>query len=335
MDHSPDQIVTLATAFWGSKTLLAGVELGVFSALADEPLDAETLRARLGLAGRGARDFFDGLVALGLLTRDADGRYADTAETAYYLDRARPTYIGGLLEMLNGRLYRLWDGLADALRTGSPQSDAARDPSLFATLYADPARLRIFLQAMTGVSLPAVDALTRAFPWRDYGTFADVGTAEGALPAHVARAHPHLHGVGFDLPPVQPFFEEYVRGFGVDDRVRFVCGDFFRDPLPRADVVVLGHVLHDWGLEEKRDLLAKAYAALPSGGAVVLYEALIDDDRRHGVMGLLMSLNMLLETPAGFDYTAAEACAWMREAGFRDAGTRHLAGWDSMVVARK
>ncbi len=332
---SADQIVTVATAFWGSKTLLTAVELDVFSAVAREPLDAETLRMRLGLDARGARDFFDALVALGLLTRDGEGRYATTDDTSRYLDRARPTYIGGLLEMLNDRSYRLWSGLGDALRTGRPQSDAAQNGATFPDLYADPRRLRTFLQAMTGISLPAATAIAERFPWAEYATLTDVGTAEGALPAHVARAHPHLRGIGFDLPPVQPFFEEYVRGFGLDGRVRFAPGDFFRDPIPPADVVVLGHVLHDWGADEKRELLAKAHDAIPTGGAVILYEALIDDERRSGVIGLLMSLNMLLETPHGFDFTAADARGWLDDVGFRETRAEHLAGFDSMVVGVK
>jgi SAM-dependent methyltransferase len=346
--HSPDQIVTLGTAFFGSKALLSAVELDVFSTLAKETLDAETLRGRLGLHPRGARDFFDALVALGILDRDADGRYANTPDTDYFLDRAKPTYIGGLLEMVNTRLYPYWNGLADALRTGQPQNETtngngyppggrnhSQGAGVFDAIYADPERLRVFLQAMTGVSLPAAEAIARQFPWSNHRTFLDVGTAQGALPVQVAQAHPHLRGVGFDLPPVQPIFEEYVRSFGLADRLRFQPGDFFRDPLPHADVVVLGHVLHDWSLDEKRTLLAKASDALPPGGALVIYEALIDDERRQSVFGLLMSLSMLIETPGGFDFTGAEACAWLRDARFKTATVEPLVGWDSMIVATK
>src|SRR5262249_50326410 len=148
-------------------------------------------------------------------------------------------------------------------------------------------------------------AIASKFPWGEYRTFIDVGGAQGALPVQVALAHPHLSGGNFDLPEVGPIFEEYVVSFGLGSRLRFHPGSFFTAPMPAADVLVMGHILHDWSLEEKRALIRKAYAALPTGGALIIYEALIDDERRHNAFGLLMSLNMLIETPAGFDYTGA------------------------------
>ena len=151
----------------------------------------------------------------------------------------------------------------------------------------------------------------------------------------IALAHPHLAGGGFDLPSVRPVFEQYVARNGLSERLRFHAGDFFTDPLPAADVLVMGHILHDWDLDEKRRLLAKAYEALPAGGALIVYEALIDDERRENAFGLLMSLNMLIETPGGFDYTGADCLGWMREAGFREARVEHLTGPDSMVVGLK
>jgi hypothetical protein len=333
---TPDRILDLGMAFFGSKALLSAVELGLFTVLAREgPLDVAALRARLGLHPRAARDFLDALVALGMLER-TDGRYANTAETGLFLDRAKPTYVGGLLEMLDARLFGFWNALTEALRTGERQSEAKHGhASLFETLYADPARLRQFLSAMTGVSLGTARAIAEKFPWSRHRTFVDVGCAQGALPVQVALAHPHLTGGGFDLPPVRPIFEEYVASFGLGDRLRFQPGSFFTDPLPTADVLVMGHILHDWDLAEKRALLAKAYAALPSGGALVVYEMLIDDDRRTNAPGLLMSLNMLIETPGGFDYTGADCRGWMHDAGFRETWVEPLVGHDSMVVGVK
>ena len=121
----------------------------------------------------------------------------------------------------------------------------------------------------------------------------------------------------------------------LEDRLSFSHGSFFTDPLPSADVLVMGHILHDWNLDEKMMLLGKAYDALPEGGALVVYEALIDDDRRENVLGLLMSLNMLIETPGGFDYTGADCQAWMREVGFRSTRVEQLVGPDSMVIGVK
>ena len=179
---------------------------------------------------------------------------------------------------------------------------------------------------MTGHSLPSAIAIARKFPWQKYKTFADIGTAEGCLPVQVALSNPHLVGAGFDLPTVRPFFEEYVASFGLQERLRFSNGDFFKDPLPSADVLVMGMILHDWNLADKRALLKKAYDALPRAGSLIVYEHLIDDERRKNVAGLLMSLMMLIETQDGFDYTGADCCGWMREAGFTETYVEQLTG---------
>lgn len=333
---SPDSIMQLGLGFWGSKTLLSAVELGLFTELAKEDsLDAETLSERLMLHPRSARDFLDALVALGMLERDGD-RYANTTETDLFLDRVKPSYVGGILEMANARLYPFWGSLTEALRTGQPQNEAkGGGEDFFAAIYADPARLKGFLQAMSGLSLGAAIAMANKFPWDRYETFVDVGAAQGGLPVQVAMAQEHLSGGGFDLPPVGPVFEEYVNSHGLGDRLRFYAGDFFTDPLPAADVLVMGHILHDWDLEGKRILLAKAYETLPEGGALIVYDAIIDDERRENVFGLLASLNMLIETPGGFDYTGADCTSWMRETGFRETRVEHLVGPDSMVVGIK
>jgi cyclopropane fatty-acyl-phospholipid synthase-like methyltransferase len=252
-----------------------------------------------------------------------------------FLDKAKPSYIGGMLEMANTRLYPFWGSLTEALRTGRPQNEAKSGGNFFEALYADPERLEGFLSAMTGLSLGAANAIAQKFSWKDYQTFIDIGGAQGGLSVQVAKAHPHLKGGNFDIPAVGPVFEKYVAKHGLGDRLRFYPGDFFNDPLPRADVLVMGHILHDWNMEEKRMLLKKAIEALPTGGALIVFEALIDDERRKNTLGLLMSLNMLIETPGGFDYTGADCSDWMREAGFRETKVEHLVGPDSMVLGFK
>jgi hypothetical protein len=333
---SPAAIMRLGMGFWGSKALLSAVELGVFTELAGGALDGETLRGRLGLHSRGARDFFDALVALQMLDK-RDGKYANTAETDLFLDRAKPSYIGGILEMANQRLYGFWGHLTEALRTGQPQNEAKHNVDYFAVLYSDHARLEGFLKAMTGVSLPAARAIAAAFPWKDYQTFCDVGCAQGGLTAEVASAHGQLRGTGFDLAPVQPVFEAYIKSRNLADRVSFKAGSFFDDELPRADVLVMGHILHDWDLAQKKMLLAKALRALPVGGALIVYDAMIDDGRRENAFGLLMSLNMLVETPGGRNYTAAEYTRWLRDIGFRRIRTVRFAapGADGAVIGVK
>ena len=322
-------------AFWPSKTLLSAVEMGLFTELARGPEYFDALTGRLGLHPRSARDFLDALVALGFLHRDGD-QYSNTAETDHFLDRKKPSYVGGILEMANHRLYPFWGHLTEALRTGMPQNEVkSGGPGMFETLYADPARLKEFLAAMTGISHGANMTIARRFPWNDYRTYADVGTAQGDLAAQIALANPHLQGIGFDLPEVAPIFEEYVASVGVADRLRFQPGSFFDHPLPTSDVILMGHILHDWDLPTKKMLIGKAFDALPSGGAFIVYEAIIDDGRSTNAFGLLMSLNMLIETPGGFDYSGADCAGWMKEAGFTSTRVEPLVGPDSMVVAIK
>ncbi len=331
VEQGPGAILELGLAFWGSKTLLSAVELGVFRELAPAPRPLEELRERLGLHERGARDFLDALVALGLLERE-DGRYANAPATAAFLDPAKPAYVGGVLEMANARLYPFWASLTGALRTGEPQNEIAGGQDPFEAIYADEARLRRFARAMSSSAVGPDTALAERFPFERYGTVFDIGCAEGALPVQVALRHGHLTGGGFDLPDLGPAFDDYVGTYGLSDRLRFRAGDFWRDELPRADVLTMGRILHDWDRAGKLTLLRKAYDALPPGGALIVLEALIGDDRRERAFGLLTSLNMLIETNGGCGYTGAECQEWMRAAGFRETRVEHLAGPEWMVV---
>src|SRR3954465_11983999 len=116
-DTTPDRIMQVGLGFWGSKTLLSAVELGLFTLLEQSPLDEAAIRAKLGLHARSSRDFLDALVALGFLERK-NGVYANTPETATFLDRSKPSYVGGILEMAGARLYPFWGSLTAALKSG-------------------------------------------------------------------------------------------------------------------------------------------------------------------------------------------------------------------------
>lgn len=332
---TPANIIQIGLGFMASKTLLSAIELGVFTELTNGPLELSELSARLKLHERSARDFFDALVALKMLERDS-GLYRNTAESDLFLVRTKLSYLGGMLEMANERLYPFWGSLTEGLRNGKPQNEVKTGGAgLFETLYSDPERLRLFLGAMTGLSMGAAKAIAEKFPWQKYKTVVDVGGAQGGLLAQVCAAHPHLRGSNFDLSVVGPIFEDFVVAHGLEDRLTFLPGNFFEEELPCADVITMGHILHDWNLAEKRMLLTKAYKALPEGGALIVFEALIDDERRENAFGLLMSLNMLIETPGGFDYSGADCSQWMRETGFRETRVEHLVGPDSMVVGIK
>ncbi len=334
---SPDHIIQVGMGFEASKALLSAVEVGLFTELAKSPADASTLQDRLGLHPRAARDFFDTLVAMGFLRR-IDGIYHNTEETEEYLDKGKPSYVhlGSLLELANVRLYGIWSNLTETLRTGMPQDESkSSELGIFDALYADPVRLKQFLASMTGISHRANCKIAEQVPWLNYKTLADMGTAQGDLAVQVLLANPHLTGIGFDLPAVAPVFEEYVEHNGLQDRLRFAGGDFFVDDFPEVDVFIFGHILHTWDLEKKKLLLDKAWQALPKGGAVIVYDSLIDDDRSQNVFALLMSLTMLAVTDGGCAYTGADCMSWITEAGFGRTWTEHLTGPDSIVVGIK
>ena len=328
-DLDAPALIRLGMGFWASKVLFSAIELNVCTDLAayGSATAAELVR-RLGIHGRGSLDFFDALVSLGVLERDG-GVYDNAPIAALHLDRARPdSYLGPFFEFAGAEWYPAWQTLTDALRTGKPQNngkDFTTDP--FTAIYDDLGRVRRFQQMQSSMSLGPTLALAEHFPWVDYQTVADIGCSEGAFLIRLLRRHTHLTGVGFDLPRVGPHFTDAVGNADLAGRIAFVEGDFFTDSLPEADVLSFGHILHDWDIPTRRMLLRKAYEALPAGGTVILREALIDDDRRSDPLPLLVSLHMLIETPGGSDYTGADGCGWLADAGFRDMRVEPLAGW--------
>ena len=337
--HDPGYIMQTATAFWASKVLLTAVEFDLFSTLNDGAMTASRLGDVLGLHERGTYDFFDALVALKFLQREGDGpegRYSNTPDTAVFLNKNSPAYIGGLPEMLNSRLFAFWNDLGTALKTGQPQSEIKHNGKpMFEELYADGARLGEFLDAMTGFQAANFQKLAELFDFANYQSVSDIGGALALLSRIVGSHHPHLTFNSFDLPEVAPHAQQQVDAAGMSSRINIVSGNFFEDDLPRADVITMGNVLHDWNLENKKMLIQKAYDALPEGGVFIAIENLIDDARRENAFGLLMSLNMLIEFGDAFDYTGADFRAWCSEAGFKRFDLINLAGPSSAAVAYK
>ena len=336
---TPAPILQIGMGFFASKALLSAVELGLFTELAGESRTGEQLEQALGLHPRATSDFLDTLVAIGMLERDGDGpsaRYANTPATALYLDRSSPRYVGGILEMANARLYRFWADLTPALKTGQPQNEIRHSGKpMFDELYADPARLEQFMDAMRGVSMANFEAFAEKFDFSPYATMADIGGATGQLCATVAARHPHLACASYDLPAVRPIAERRLREAGLADRVAAREIDFLREEFPSADLITMGMILHDWNLDHKKMLIAKAYRALPEGGALVAIENIIDDARRENVFGLLMSLNMLIEFGDAFDFTGADYADWCLEAGFGRVDILPLGGPASAAIAYK
>src|SRR5690242_11708770 len=335
----PSPILQTDFAFWSSKVLLTAVELGVFTKLGDRRITGTELGAELGLHQRGINDFFDALVAMQFLGREGDGpsaKYHNTPASALYLNSHSPRYIGGILVMLNARLFKFWNDLPEALRTGKPQNEVKYgQKGIFEELYQELPKLEQFMGAMTGLSRINFEAFAAKFDFSNFKTLCDVGGATGLLCIEAAKKHPHLRCTSFDLPPVEPIAQKHIAAAGLSDRIGTASGNFFKDPLPQADIITMGMILHDWNLEKKMHLIRSAYDVLPPGGALVAIEALIDDSCRENLFGLLMSLNMLIEFGDAFDYSGADFRGWCSKVGFQRFEIIHLAGASSAAVAYK
>jgi len=335
----PGHIMQTATAFWASKVLLTAVEFDLFTVLGDKALTAAQLGKELGIHPRGIYDFFDALVAAEFLSRKGDGPdglYQNTPETATFLNKKSPAYIGGMPEMLNARLYGHWNHLGAALRTGQPYNETRYNGKpFFEEIYSNQIKLGRFLEAMSGLQAGNFRLLADRFDFSRYQTVSDIGGALALLSRIVGARHPHLSFKTFDLPPVAPHAQRHIDASAMNERIKVVAGDFFADELPKADVITMGNILHDWNLDKKKVLIRKAYDAIPEGGAFIAIENVIDDARRKNLFGLLMSLNMLIELGDAFDYTGADFRAWCSEVGFTRFEFIPLAGPTSAAIAYK
>ena len=336
---NPNHIMQTATGFWASKVLLTAAGLDLFTKLGNRKMTASQLGTVLELHPRATFDFFDALVALRFLDRDGDGaagQYRNTPETAAFLIKTSPSYMGGLPQMLNSRLFGFWNDLDVALRTGLPQNEVkhGRKP-VFEELYSDSARLAEFLDAMSSLQVANFSILAEKFPFSRYQSVSDIGGALALLSRLVGARHQHLTFKSFDLPAVAPLAQKHIDSAGLTQRIEAVPGDFFKDEFPKADVIAMGNILHDWNLRDKKMLIGKAFNALPEGGAFIAIENLIDDARRTNVFGLLMSLNMLIEFGDASDYTGADFCGWCGEIGFKRFEVISLTGAASAAIAYK
>lgn len=338
---NPEQIMQIGTGFWASKILLSAVKFQIFTTLAEKKaMSATELKSHLGFKStdRNVYDYLDALTTFGFLKREGlleTAKYSNSANTDFFLDKNKPSYIGGMLEMLNNRLYNFWSNLEEGLMTGLPQNEIKSGENLFEALYADPDKLKEFIHAMSGIQMGNFMAFSQAFDFSKYKTLVDVGGSQGLLSLLVAKNQEHMTCTTWDLPPVEPIANETIQQFQLTDRVKTASGDFFKDALPNADVVVMGNILHDWDEETKMMLMQKAYDALPTGGAFVAIEGIIDDERNKNVFGLMMSLNMLIETGKGFDYTLADFNKWADKVGFTSTTLLPLAGPSSAAIAYK
>ena len=339
---TPAAIMQIGTGLWASKVLLTAVNFGLFTHLAEQGgMSAKEIKSALGLncSDRNAFDFLDCLTGLGFLNREGlleTARYSNAADADIFLDKNKPSYIGGILEMLNNRGWQIYGNLDEGLKTGLLQSEGKDGGApLFESLYQDHERLKEFATAMTGIQMGNFTAFAQNFDFSKYETLLDVGGSAGVLSSMVAKHQPHMSCTSFDLPQLEPVARESIEKFGLADRVKTHNGDFFKDEFPKADIVTMGNILHDWDEETKLKLMQKAYDALPAGGVFIAIENIIDNDRKENVFGLLMSLNMLVETGDGFDYTFDDFTEWAKQIGFSTTSLMPLAGPSSAAIAYK
>jgi ubiquinone/menaquinone biosynthesis C-methylase UbiE len=334
---TPIPLMQLATGFWASKTLAVAHELDVFTRLSGGAgITATELAQVLRIEERPADMLLTGCASLGLLeTRNE--RYFNTPLAEEFLVRGKPYYFGGFVQMLDKRLYAGWGKLLEAVHTNRPTT---WDPNMQASLFEgeDPAMLSLFWEAMHSISMFTARALGEAIDFSGYKRLLDVGGGSGAFDIELCRRYPALRATVFDLPEIVEIAAEKARQTEVGDRIETVAGDFFaQGALPVGhDAILLSMILHDWSETKGRELLRHCYDILPSGGAMMICELLVNDEKTGPAPAALMSLNMLIETE-GRNYTPAEYRAWLAETGFRDIQTVwfEAAGANGVVVGRK
>jgi SAM-dependent methyltransferase len=326
--HSPAGILSLGNSFCYAKALLTAVELGLFTELGNSAASPEQIRARLGLHGRGLKDFLDLLVTLGLLERNGRS-YRNAIGAMRYLVASSQDYIGGFLEGAARNLYPAWGRLPDALRTGQRQTGMS-----FNEMIKVPEIRLQFVHMMDALTRLLSPQLIDKFDWSEHETVLDVGGCKGTLVAQLLQANPHLRGHVFDLPELQAYFDESVAELGLATRMTFHSGDFFKQNLPHADVVILGHVLHDWNVEQRSELLANAYAAVNPGGGLLIYDRMLEDEPNHAE-NLVVSLSMLLVTEGGSEYAVRELRRFAASVGCSNIWASPIGHDDTLVIMRK
>jgi hypothetical protein len=336
-DLSPVPLVQLTTGFWAFKTLAAAHELDLFSRLSGTTgVTVGELADVLGIEERPAEMLLTGCAALGLLVK-CSGRYINSPLAEEFLVRGKPYYFGGWVQMLDQRLYPGWGRLTEAIRTNRPTTwDPGRQSSLFDG--EDPQLLAVFWEAMHSLSTLTARALGQAVDLSGVRRLLDVGGGSAAYGIELCRRYPNLTATVYDLPKVADIAAGKIQEAGLSGRIGAVAGDFFADPaLPGGhDTILLSMILHDWAEDRCRAILEKCWAALPSGGQVIIAELLVNDERTGPPPAALMSLNMLVETE-GRNYTPAEYSRWLDDVGFPEVRTVwfEAAGASGVVIGRK
>jgi hypothetical protein len=340
----PSRIMQVGMGYWLSKALLAAVKFSVFTHLSGGKLSGKEIKNKLSLktTDRHVYDWLDALVSAGFLNREGlmdTALYSNTADTDLFLDRNKPSYIGGILEMGNNRLYRFWGDLEEGLLTGKQQNEGKEggdsNMAFFNELYKDHQKLQEFMDAMTGIQMGNFSVICNKFDFGKYKTMLDIGGADGSLCIQVCQRYASIRCTIFDLPPVEPLANKKVAAAGLSDRIQFLPGDFLLHPWPQAEIITMGNILHGLKEDAKQEMVNKAHRALTDGGVLITIENIVDDERRSNTFGMLMSLTMLIENGDAFEYMPSDFNRWTRAAGFKKTEFLPLAGPSSVAIAYK
>ena len=328
-------LMQIISGFWASKTLAAAVELDLFTQLSGRGVDIHQLSQLLQIHPRPAEMLLSGCASLGLLEKRGE-RYYNSPLSEEFLVRGKPYYFGGVITLLDRRLYLPWNRLPEAIKTNRAQTWGDQ-PGIFEAMSANPEEQRVFTEGMHSFSVQSGEAVAAAFDFLPYAHLLDVGGGSGAYCIEAARRYPHLRATVFDLPAALEIAREKIAEAAFSDRITTHPGDFFNEELPQgADVVLLSMILHDWTPEKNRVILTRCFDALPSGGAVIVSELMMNDEKTGPASAALMSLNMLIETE-GRNYTWAEYAQWLKEVGFREIQRVPVVspGANGLLVGRK
>jgi acetylserotonin N-methyltransferase len=311
------------------------VSLGVFDALATAAKSVQELAAELHADAGALERLLDACVGLRLLDRLPDG-YANTPAAAAYLCRTSPARITGYINYSSNVLWQLWSHLEDAVREGTHRwkQTYGWDGPIFSHFFRTEESKREFLMGMHGQGLLSSPQVVAAFDLGRFHTLVDLGGATGHLAVAACRRYPHLRAMVFDLPDAVPLAREMVAATPVADRVTVAAGDFFVDPLPPGDLYAVGRILHDWGEDKILRLLGRIHDRLPAGGALLIAEKVLDEDKSGPRWAQMQSLNMLICTE-GKERTLAEYEELLHRAGFTEVQGRRTNSPLDAVLATK
>lgn len=332
----PSPVIDLINAFRRSKIMFTAVSLGIFDRLSNAPADARTLALELACSQDALERLLDACAGLGFLRKEA-GVYANQAVAEVYLSRSSASTLAGYILYSDCALYPLWGELENAVREGThrwEQTFGAKG-QIFEHFFKSDEAKRDFLMGMNGFGLLSSPRVVAAFDLSRFHRLVDLGGATGHLPIEACKRYANLRAAVFDLPGVIEVTREYVERAGFSNRIELIPGDFFEDALPEADLFSLGRILHDWSEEKIHKLLKKIYDRIPSGGALLIAERLLSEDKTGPLPALTQSLNMLVCTE-GKERTLSEYEALLHEVGFIDVHAQKTgAPLDAMLAVKK